>query len=536
MLRCCLLSTAFVVFMVFGPGHSSVQAQTKPAASQRALSRDKMLNLLKTQQAELELEKAQTEMDRAELELIDTQALFEENIVTINELRKAEQIFKEAEIEHSQAKIRLEQTRLEFLKNATLIRVVNAKIFRGEQGEIIASIELENASNINKARVVMGGKGGGEDEVGALLKVDNIFVSLWGTAYLKTGSDQQVRSAEAIIGDPFLRIVPELKFGEKVTLDFRLLKRDVEHVSVRIEYLETSKEYDVFLKKEALQDLPTIASAQYDQHGDLGSTIRYNLQLERLAKTDQSFSLRVLNFPSEIRFAFIDPKTKAKITTLKFSGDETIRTIDFEVNIPEKLASELIDTNIPFAIIVARPAEMEAIHDLKKQFADKRIPAEELAKIKGNQVELILIPKGVGKLDILVGNLFKEVTQEQDVVLKFSIMNSGTLTVHRVMARIDLPIEWEAETTPQQIEAIEPDQKILVTANIKPPTDVAVGEYMINVEAEGHSGVEIIEADEKDFTVRIVAESSLTATLLLVILLVVLVLGIAAASVKISRR
>ena len=508
-----------------------------PAASRTGLSRDDQLILLKTREAELELEKANAEVERTELELKDTKALFDENIETINKLRKAEQAFKEAQIKYQQAQIKLEQTRLEFLKNATLIRLINAKIYRGEAGEVMASIELKNDSDINKARVVMAQKAKvSEENLASLLKVDKIIVTLWGTAYLNTGEEEKLRQAKAIIGDPFQQIVPALTWGDTVELKFRLLKRDVEHVTVQIEYLETSKEYDVFLKKEALQDLPTITSAQFDQHGDLGSAIRYNLQLERLAKTEQSFGLRVLNFPEEVRFAFIDPTTSAKMTTLKFTNEESVRTVDFEGSLPEKLNPELIDTNIPFYIVVARPKDLDQVHDLKKRYGKKPIPAEDVAKLKGNKVELVLIPKGVGKLDIIVANLFKEIQQEQDVVLKFSIMNSGTLALHRVTPKMDLPLEWEGELTPREVNTIEPGQKTLITADIKPPLDVAVGEYTIKVEAEGYSGVETIESKEKDFTVRVAAQSSLTGTLVLVAVLVVLVLGIAVASVKISRR
>ncbi len=66
-------------------------------------------------------------------------------------------------------------------------------------------------------------------------------------------------------------------------------------VTVSIEFLGTVRLYTLYLKKEALQDLPTITSTQYAQQGELGTKIRYDLELERLARTDQSFSLIVLD-------------------------------------------------------------------------------------------------------------------------------------------------------------------------------------------------------------------------------------------------
>ncbi|NLX06044.1 MAG: hypothetical protein GXY33_12970 [Phycisphaerae bacterium] len=535
------IRTAAIVWLtLFAAGVVRGQA-TQLATMPSTLSRDDQLNLLKIEHANLELQKAQAALERAKLELDDTQALFEENIEPINKLREKQQAYEEAKILYKQAQNNLDQMKLDFLKNATLIRVANARIARGEGTDVIASIELQNDSDIGKARVVMShGQGDpppADADLASLLKVDNIIVTLWGTAYLNSsGLDQPAQSAKAIIGDPFQQIVPELRYGEKVTLDFRLIKRDVEHVTVQIQYLEEIKEYDVFLKKEALQDLPTITSAQYDQHGDLGSTIKYNLHLERLAKTEQSFSLRVLNFPQEISFAFVDPKTMAKMTTLKFSSEESDRMIDFQVEIPKNLDTRFIDTNIPFQIVVARPAEMEDLHELIQKHQGKEIPDEELAALQVSRVQLVLVPKGVGKLDFIVPNLYREVQQGEPVELKFQVLNSGTLAVRRVTPEVDLPLDWEGQVEPREAEIVEPGEKKAFAIALAPPADVQVGEYTIKVNAEGHSGLEIIEPTETTFTVRIKAQTNLGGTMALVGVLVGLVLVIAVASVKISRR
>jgi len=524
LVRCILFGGLTALAMLAVPGAWALTSSMPTSAP--VLSRDEQLSLLKIRDAKLECDKAQARKDRAQLDLEDTQSLFDDNIVTVNELRKAQQAFKEAKIEYERAQNQLARTRLDFLENATVVRVVDANIFRGENNDVKVRIELKNDSDINKAKVVMAGKEGGSSGAGdpaALLKVDSIIVTLRGTAQVSSGAGEQSRSAEAIIGDPFQQIIPELKYGQSEVLEFRLLKKDIEHLTVKVDYLQTNKEYDVFLKKEALQELPTITSAQIDQEGELGSTIRYNLQLERLAKTDQSFSLRVLNFPEEIRFAFVDPRRGGKMTTLKFTREESIRTVDFEVSIPKRLDRSLIDKGASFYILVARPTEMEKVYELKKRFAGKEIPAEEIAKLKANAIELILIPKGVAELEILAGNLLEEVRKEQEVALKFRVMNSGTLDVHRVTPKLELPLEWDAQVTPPDALVIEPEQKVLFVVNIKPPPET--GDFTVTVEAEGHSGVELIEADGKDFTVRIVPGSNVTGTVFLVGVLVLLVLG-----------
>ena len=511
-------------------GEQDLVGQAVPGAvtvSRRNLSKDELLNELETRQAQMALERARSEMERAKAEFEETQRLFDEKIYTVDKLNKARQVCEQAVLNHAQAKIELEKTRLDFLKDATLITIVDAKKYRGEEGQVMASVTLRNDSDFGKAKVVMSDDAKlSDDDLASLLKIDSIIVTLKGS-----GS-----SSAAIIGDPFQRIIPELKLGQEARLEYFLLDRGVEVVTISVEFLETRKDYTVFLMKEALQDLPTISSTQYAQQGELGSKIRYDLELERLAKTEQSFTLLVLNLPPEITFAFLDPGSGARITQLKFTREISKQNLDFEVSIPAKLDQRMVDSNISFYIVVTRRTEQRSIYELKKRHEGGPIPAEEIARLKGNKVELILIPSGTGKLDIIVGNSFKEVRQEEPVQFKFNVMNSGTLALRRVAPELELPIDWEGALSPKELEVIEPGQKVLVTADVTPPAGAPIGEYAITIKCEGHSGIETVEAGEKDFTVRIAPKSNITATAILVVVLVGLVLAIAVASVKISRR
>jgi len=508
-----------VALLAAGPPALSL-ADDAPAAA--ALTKEELLNQLTARQAQLKLDQARAEMERAEADFSAMNKLFEERIVAIDELNKARQEHEQAVLNHKQAKIELEKTRLEFLTGATHISVVDAKKYRGPDGQVMVSVTLRNDSDMDKARVAMGGEGDASSEkLVSLLKVDNVIVSL---------------REQAIIGDPYQQIIPELKYGAEDTLEYRLLKRDVDEITVTVEFLETQKEYTVFLKKEALQDLPTITSTQYAQQGQLGTKIRYDLELERLAKTEQSFSLVVLNLPSQISFAFRDPSSKAQITQIKFTSEISKQSLDLEIAVPEKLPESFVDRNISFYVILTRQAQMKTTYELTRKYEGEEIPAEEIVKLKGNSVNLILIPKGTPKVEMVVANLFKEVSLGEIVEFKFNVMNSGTLALRAVTPSIDPPLEWIAELEPRELEVLEPGEKKLVKATIQPPADVAIGEYTMVLKCEGHSGIETVDATEKDFKVRIAPKSNITGTLILVAVLIALVLFIAIASVKISRR
>lgn len=491
------------------------------------LTRDELLNQLETQQAQMNLDSARSAMERAKADFEETTRLFDEKVYTIDKLDQARQTYEQTVLAYAQAKIDLDRTRLDFLKDATLVTIVDAKKYRGDSGQVMAAVTIRNDSDLGKARVAMGEESTLTDtELASLLKIGNIIVTLKGTG----------ATAAAIVGDPFQHIVKELAIGAEANLSYQLLDRDLDAVTVSVEFLGTAKQYTLFLRKEALQDLPTIASTQYAQQGQLGSKIRYDLELERLARTEQSFTLVVLNLPEEMQFAFLDPGSGARITQLKFTREISKINLDFEVAIPEKLPQAMVDASTSFYIVVTKQEAQREIYALRKEYGNKQIPAEKIQKLHGNKVELILIPSGTGKLDLIVGNSFKEILQGSDVEFKFNAMNSGTLALRRVSAEIELPIDWEGETTPQEIAVLDPGQKAVIAVAVKPPEGVPIGEYTLTIKCAGYAGIETVEATDKDYNVRVAPQSNITATVILVLVLVGLVLAIAIASVKISRR
>ena len=497
---------------------------TNAAAQPQALTKDELLDRLATQEAELALRQARTEMDRAKVDYEETQRLFDQRITTIDDLNKKRQAHERAVLDFEQAKIKLEKTRLEFLKGATLVTVVEAIKYRDPEGQIMVAVKLSNDSDLAKARSAMSGEASlTDDELKSLLKINNLIVTL--------------RKDGAIIGDPYQQIVTELKYGEQTTLRYQLLKRDAEQLEVAISFLKEEKSYTVFIKKEALQDIPTIASTQFSVQGQLGTKVRYDLQLERLASTEQTFSLVVLNMPEAMSCAFIEPESQSRVTHLKFTEERSTQSLQFEVAIPQKLDPKYVDASIDFTLVVTRPSELPRISELRHASADGLLPAEEIAKIKGSSVSLKLIPTGVGKLDILLANLFKEVKRgDFPVSVKFTLLNSGTLVLRNVTPELSLPLEWEADIDPKSAATLAPTEKKIFTVQFRPPAEVAIGEYPVKLDADGKTGAESVEANPQDFTIRVASESHITGTLVLVGILIALVLAIAVASVRISRR
>jgi len=536
--RCAILSC---LLFALSPARADQHEAPAPAPSRAAdqvATKQELLTRLRTKQAQLDLDNAKAAMDRAEAEFASIQRLYDERIVTIDDLKKAEHGFEQARLTFQQAQIDLEETGLEFLKDATLVTVVTASKSRAENGKFIVNVTLKNESNLGEARTAMEDVADLSDaQLRALLDIDNVIVRLVGEVARLSKDGEPRRSTEAIVGFPIQQRIDVLPLGETRQLTYELLRKDVDAVKIQVEYLGAKKEYPVFLRMEASQDLPTIVSTQFSQQGELGSRIKYDIELEYLGEDDRSFSLVVLNLPQEIRPAFLDSQSDARLTQVSFTDEISKQSLDLELSIPEKLDQSRIDRPIKFVVFVTHPSQLRSISRLRSQHAeDSAVPDEALKTIKGESVELVLTPKGTGKLDLLITNQFKEVHQQEPIQFKFRILNSGTLALTQVTPELDLPLEWEGVLKPKIASVIEPSEKITFEVDIIPPPDIVVGEYTVKILAEGHAGFETVDGLDKNFTVRVRARSNILGTLGLVGVLITLVVVLAVATVRISRR
>jgi uncharacterized membrane protein len=206
------------------------------------------------------------------------------------------------------------------------------------------------------------------------------------------------------------------------------------------------------------------------------------------------------------------------------------------ISIPQKLDVQMIDKKIDFQAWVVTTKQAEMLNRLKQEYAGRVAPTEQLNQIKAGRVDLALIPKGAGRLEILINNLFEEIKPQQDVDIKADLHNDGTLTLFNIVPEISPPLGWTAEVLPTLIERLLPDEKQSMQIHLSPGQEVGVGEYEAQVEARGQSGSEVVEALEKRLKIRISAKTNITATLILVLGLVVLITGIVFMGVKLSRR
>ena len=531
----CVLLVIFVSLLTISAYAQQKESETPITETEQITkTRTEWLNELSLRTAQVVLENARETHNRYKSMYEDAQRLFKKQIISQKELDDALSAYTQAQQLLKQAEIQLEQTKLGFLAKASHITIMEAKKYYDSQGQrMLLDLVLKNTSNMALAESALGlTEGGGEsqlqsdwqnpEQIRALLNIENIFVS--------------IVSNSSSIGKPYEEIIPVLPYGEEKKLTFTLLAEDVEEAGVKLQYLEQVVTEMIFLEKESLQEIPTVVASQFSQEGQLGTDIRYILGLEMLVTSDISFSLLVTNLPPQINCSFIESGSGARITSVRFTEQVSKHDLALRVSIPQKLEVEMIDKTINFQVWVVTTKQAETLNNLKQEYAGQVTPVEKLNQIKAGRVDLSLIPKGAGRLEILINNLFEEIKPRQDVNIKADLHNDGTLTLFNIVPEISPPLGWTAEVLPKLIEKLSPDDKQSMQIHLTPGEEVGVGEYEAQIEAKGLSGSESVEALEKRLKIRISAKTNITATLILVLGLVALISGIVFMGVKLSRR
>jgi hypothetical protein len=523
-----LLRAFAVILAVCLYTHQWESARADTKTSRTTKTRTELLNELNLKTAQVYLEHAEEAYKRCKREYENAQKLFDQSIISKKELDEALSAYAQAEQQLKEAKIQLEVTKLSFLDNATHITIMEAKKYYDSDGRRMLDLVLKNTSNLTLAESALGvaemeSESGWQspEQIRALLDIENIIVSIVGNS--------------SSIGKPYERIIPVLPYGHEAKLTFVLLT-DVEEAGVKLQYLDQNITESVFLEKESLQEVPTVVASQFSQEGQLGTDIRYDLDLEMLVTSDRSFSLLVTNLPPQINCSFIDSTSGARITRVRFTEEVSKHDLELRLSIPQKLDVDMIDKTINFQAWILTPKQLEIVNKLKGEYAATDIPRDKLNEIDGGRVDLALTPKGTGRLEILINNLYVEIKPQKDVNIKADLHNTGTLDLFNIIPEISPPLGWTAEVLPKSIAKLAPGDKKSIKIHLQPGADVGVGEYEAQIEARGQSGSEVVEALEKRLKIRISAETHIATTLILVLALVALIGGIVIFGVKLSRR
>ena len=361
------------------------------------------------------------------------------------------------------------------------------------------------------------------EEIAAANEIRSIYVSL-----LDVTDDTNIVK-------PYEEKIPVLGYNETVELTFQLQK-DVESLKVSLNYpeLETPEMRLIYLQKESALDVVNVSSLRFSQEGNLGSSVTYDLTLDRLAETENTFQLRVINLLNRLSFEFQDPETQSRQSQVKFTQEQSKRNLSLIVYLPEELDASYLDSTLEFYVAVLDEAEANELGGVNNRLDD--LPAEQLASIQGGVERFELIPKGVPEIEVFVQNAFQTIKIGEEVNMTATLKNIGTRDLVDIRMIVDVNTDWKYTVVPEVIGSLVRNQEEEIQLTLSPPSDIGVGEYQAKLNAEVTVDNRKFEARDRSITVQVESKTQMSVTTLLFGALILLMIAIVIVTIRISRR
>ena len=430
-------------------------------------------------------------------------------IISMNYLKKEDNktIYLEPDTRH----ISILTAEVQMLPNASYIEPKR----RGKKEvtlELVNRSESEGGTSIEDLEEMSAGS----SEVSR--EIRNVFVSL--------------KHNGVVVARPYESIIEKLEYNKPKELKFDLQRLDIDEVTVALSYLGREEEERVQLEKFSEVDVVTINSRSFAQEGKLRESVRYDLNLERLAETEKVFKLRVINLSDEFTYQFNDPQTGKRVPQIKFTHEQPKRNLDLQIFLPEEMDLALLDKPQEFYAAVISEEE-----DEKYEPGTLKLSQDELNSLKAGKVKLELTPKGVPEFELIAQNLYFEIKTEETVEMLLVLKNVGTRNLDDIRITTDLPSnKWKSDIEPELVSKLDREEEKEIKIVIYPPEDVGVGDTEVKINAECEVENVKIEAPEKNVRIHIKSKANIMGSGILIGALILLVIGIAVLTIRLSRR
>ena len=401
------------------------------------------------------------------------------------------------------------------------ISVISAKKFRVDN-QIWVTIRLKNTSTTESMPA-----DATPEEIAAANEMRSIYVSLMDI-------DPTNAAQPTNIAQPYEQNIPLLGYNDETDLTFQLQK-DVDSIMIALKYpdLVEADNRLVYLQKESEEDVVNVSSLQFSQEGNLGSPVTYDLTLDRLAETENTFQLRVINLLNRLSFEFQDAESQARMSQVKFTQAQSKRDLSLIVYLPEELDASYLDGTLEFYVAVIDEAEAKQLGGVNNRLS---LSPEQIVQIKGGVERFELIPKGVPEIQLFIPNAYHTIKIGEQIDMTLKLKNIGTRDLVDIRMVVDVYTDWQYVVEPEVVAGLLRNEEAKVSLTLIPSPDVGVGEYEAKVNAELTVDNRFFEAREKTVRVHIQSQPRLSVTTLLFGVLVLLVIGIAIVTVRLSRR
>jgi hypothetical protein len=495
------------VFLVFFSLLLFSHLSSLSASGQENTQNDEVrFKILEVKKAYYKLEEEKTRYERAK-------ELLEKDLISKQEYNKVEAEYKTADVDYTSAL-------LDLLYDQPHVMVEQAVKYQGPDGERRVKLTIKNTSG--EAFELTSLPIPEQDDFFKDLQwrnLNNVFVSL--------------KLGDTIISQPYEVLVPVLRFNRSETIDFGLL-RDVDEVVVAVSFADRVIEKKVYLQKDSSANIVSVVSSKFSQEADLGKTATYDLSLERFTAEDNVFKLSVANLPRQIHHEFVDPKTNAKLTQIKFTEGVTTQDLLLKLYLSERADKDVqIDTPIKFYVLVGN--EGTGV-DAASSGDGLSLDPKEIQQMRVGWVQLELIPRGVGEIEVKAMNLYHEINPGDIVTMDVVVRNTGTRRLDNITIDTDLPYNWRSSISPDLIDALPPDKEKEVKISFYPPEGLGMGDYEAKIKTQAMANNRPVETEDKRVRIHVRPQTSLLGNLLIGLSVIGVLVAIVVFGVKLSRR
>jgi len=464
------------------------------------------LKLLALKKAQLHLEEMKGDFDRALW-------LKEEGLIS-------EQEFVQKRTSYLQAQVTYQEALITFMGSEARLSVASAVKYQDKAGKKYVRVSLRYSSK----------------ELKELAKLNIDAKDLFPLDFLKEIKDVYVslRSEGKIISDPYEKTISSLSLEQERQVTFQLLK-DVENLDVNVFYAGKNETTSVYLQKGLSANIVTVNSAQFSQEADLESEATFDLSLEKFSGEANVFRLKVINLPQQISYEFIDPQTQARLSQIKFTEGITSMQLSLKLYLPKNADEQVvIDKSIEFYCLALDDEQSSKVNELLS--GGQSVGFKEIDGLKAGNVKLELIPRGVGRVEVLALSLYHEIKVGENVNMEVTVKNTGTRRLDNIRVYTDLPLNWRSEIKPDLIASLDQGKEEIVAIDFIPSEDVSVGDFEPKIRTECIADNRQVESEDKIVRIHISAKTNVLGITLLVIFLVGLLVGIVVFGIKLTRR
>lgn len=324
-----------------------------------------------------------------------------------------------------------------------------------------------------------------------------------------------IEKDDILVGQPLEYKINSLNFGEKRDFEFQIM-RDMDEVVVCLRYdLQTVERRKVFLTPSNTESKIVLTPENFSVESNLGDKAVYRIALERYLIGANVVKLSIPDLSSQFQYDVYDGPTR--ISDINFRENDFKKDLTLNVYLPARESADVtMDKPIEFTL-----AAVEQTREGKT--------------IEG-KTKLLLIPRGMGRLEIKADNLFQESSGANAVKIPIKPVNIGSRDVIDLQLTITGGTGWEKTHSPMTIVNLKPQGEGAFNVNLTPPANVHPGEYDFKVSIKGLSNGQPVYADEKTFRIKISPKTNWVVIVLGTLFSVALIGGAIYGAMKIMKN